>query len=250
MLRVARVAIACVMAATLNVCANSAPAKTETNKTKTDGGEQPHFLIFFGSDIWPHWAFAHGGVLWSPGGLYNEGFTLKLLVNGGAYGYRSGALNNTNILGRQSSITAMPGWRFKRAGGELTAFAGLDLQDFRFTPEDPETRLRGRQIGLRGGLELWHEPSPTTMLAADASISSIGAGNSARIAYGWRVFDRFYLGPEAQAFSTDPYVHGRIGIHVTGLKTEDREWSGAAGFASDNDHRSGIYLRIGVLTRR
>jgi len=84
----------------------------------------------------------------------------------------------------------------------------------------------------------------------DTSVSSIGAGNSARIAFGWRVLDRFYLGPEAQAFSTDPYIHGHVGIHVTGFKTEDREWSGAVGYASDNDHRSGIYLRIGVPTRR
>ena len=233
------------MAAILGACVNTALAKTES-----DAGEQPHFLIFYGGDIWPHWAFAHGGLLWSPAGLYNEGFTLKLLVNGGVYGYRSGALNDTNILGRQFSIAAMPGWRFKRAGYEVTWYAGFDLQEYRFTPDDPETRLRGRHIGLRAGFEFWHEPSATTMLAADTSVSSIGAGNSARIAFGWRMLDRFYLGPEAQAFSTDPYVHGRVGIHITGFKTEDREWSGAVGYASDNDHRSGIYLRIGVLTRR
>jgi hypothetical protein len=52
------------------------------------------------------------------------GFTVKLLLNSGAYGYRAGALNDTNILGRQSSITAMPGWRFKRANYEVTVFAG------------------------------------------------------------------------------------------------------------------------------
>ena len=193
--------------------------------------------------------FAHAGVLWSPAGLSNEGFTLKVLINGGAYRYISGALNDTTILGRQSSITAMPGWRFKRAGYELTVFAGFDYQQFRFTPDDPDTRLRGSQFGLRAGFELWHEPSPATMLAADASISSIGAGSYARIAYGWRVFDRFYLGPEAQVYATDPYVHGRVGIHITAFKTEDREWSGAVGYATDNDNRSGIYFRIGVLTR-
>lgn len=233
------------MAATLSVFVNSAPANA-----KSDGREQPHFLYFFGSDLWPHWAFAHAGALWSPAGLYNEGFTLKFLLNGGAYRYRSGALNDTTIIGRQSSITAMPGWRFKRAGYEVTIFAGFELQQFRFTPDDPETHLRGRHMGLRTGFELWHEPSTTTMLAADASVSTIGAGNHARLAYGWRVFDRFYLGPELQAFNTDHYRHARAGIHITAFKTEDREWSGAIGYASDNDHRTGIYLRIGVLTRR
>ena len=226
------------------------PANVETGGPTEMHLEEQHFLYFFGSDVWPHWAFAHTGVLWSPGGLSNEGFTLKLLLNGGAYRYISGALNDTTILGQQSSITLLPGWRFKRAGYEVTVFAGIDYQRFRFTPDDPDTRLRGSQFGLRAGFELWHEPSPTTMLAADASISSIGAGNHARIAYGWRVFDKFYLGPEAQAYDTNPYFHARAGIHVTAFKTEDREWSGAVGYASDNDHRSGIYLRVGVLMRR
>jgi hypothetical protein len=38
------------------------------------------------------------------------------------------------------------------------------------------------------------------MVAADASLSSIATGYSARAAYGWRLHDWFYLGPEAQTF--------------------------------------------------
>lgn len=223
---------------------------------KLEGGneerhvEELHFLYFSGSDLWPHWAFGHTGVLWSPAGLSNEGFTLKIVLGSGAYGYLSGALNNTNVIGRQSSLSAMPGWRFKRSGYEVTVYAGYDLQIFTFTPIDPATRLAGRYMGLRGGFEFWHEPTATTMLAADASYSTIGAGNSFRIAYGWRLFDRFYLGPEAQIYSTDSYSHRRAGLHVTAFKTQEREWSGAVGIANDNDGRSGIYMRINVLTRR
>ena len=189
----------------------SKPANVETGGREERHIEEHHLLYFSGSDVWPHWAFAHAGVLWSPSGLSNEGFTVKLLLNSGAYGYRAGALNDTNILGRQSSITAMPGWRFKCANYEITVFAGFDLQNYRLFPDDPDSRLRGRHIGLRGGVELWHQPSTTTMLAADASVSSIGAGNSARVAFGWRLFERFYLGPEAQVYSTDNYVHKRVG---------------------------------------
>ena len=226
------------------------PAKVETGGPEQAHIEEQHFLYFSGSDVWPHWAFAHAGVLWSPSGLSNEGFAIKLLLNGGAYGYRSGALNDTNILGRQSSITVMPGWRFKRAGYEVTVFAGFERQNYLLIPDDPDSRLRGRHLGMRAGLELWHEPSATTMLAADASVSSIGAGNSARAAFGWRLLERFYLGPEAQIYSTDSYLHKRVGAHITAFKIDGREWSGAVGLASDNDHRSGIYVRINVLTRR
>ena len=212
--------------------------------------EEQHFLYFTGTDSWPQWTFAHTGILWSPGGLSNEGFTLKVLLNGGAYRYNSSALNDTTIYGRQYSLSVLPGWRLKREGYEVTIFAGLDYQRFLFIPDDPGSNLRGRHYGLRGGFELWHEPNSNTMLAADASISSIGAGNHARIAYGWRVFDKFYIGPEVQAYYTDPYYHKRAGVHVTAFRTEDREWFGAAGYASDNDNRSGIYMRVGFLVRR
>ena len=226
------------------------PAKVETGGREERHVEELHFLYFSGGDLWPHWAFAHSGVLWSPAGLSNEGFTLKVVLGSGAYGYISGALNNASVIGRQSSLSAMPGWRFKRAGYEVTVYAGFDLQVFTFTPIDPATRLAGRYMGVRGGFELWHEPGPATTLIADASFASIGAGNSARIAYGWRLFDRFYLGPEAQIYSTDSYLHKRAGLHVTALKIDEREWSGAVGLASDSDNRSGIYVRINVLTRR
>ena len=125
------------------------PAKVETAGYEARHNEVQHFLYVSGSDVWAHWAFAHAGVLWSPSGLNEEGFTLKVLLGSGIYGYHSGFLDNTNlnltnVIGRQSSFSAMPGWRFKRAGYEVTVYAGYDLQVFRFYPPDPATRLSGR----------------------------------------------------------------------------------------------------------
>lgn len=215
-----------------------------------NGAKQPRFLYFFGSDLWPHWAFGHGGVLWAPGGLDSEGFAFKLLASGGVFRYRSGALNDLEVIGRNYSLSALPGWRFKRSAIDFVVFAGLDLQQFFLTPNDPQSRLNGRHVGLRAGFELWYEPAAGTMLAADGAISSIGAGEYARVAYGWRLFDRFYIGPEAQIYRTDPYVHTRFGGHITAFKLFEREWSAAAGYATDNDRRAGLYLRLGVLARR
>ena len=87
------------------------------------------------------------------------------------------------------------------------------------------------------------------MLAADGSISTIITNYSARIADGWRAFDRFYLGPEAQMFASDGYRQMCLSAHLTGFKTEDAEWSAAAGWSDDSDHRTSLYVRFGVLTR-
>jgi hypothetical protein len=143
----------------------------------------------------------------------------------------------------------LPGWRFKREKFELKVFAGLDIKNDLTTPYDPSNRLNGTSIGVRGAFSLWFEPTPATMLAADASLTSIATGYSARVAYGWKLNSWFYLGPEAQTFACIGYDQLRFGVHMTGLKTGFFEWNAAAGWANDSDHRSSLYLRFGVLTR-
>ena len=87
-------------------------------------------------------------------------------------------------------------------------------------------------------------------IAADASVTSIGSGNSARLAYGWRLFESFYVGPEIHVLQSEPYVAKRVGVHLTALRYLNREWWGAAGVSSDNDQRSGLYVRMGMLMRK
>jgi len=214
------------------------------------GDDGARFLLFSGGDIWRNGDFAYGGLLWSPGGLDNEGFTLKAVMSGGFYRYTSGALGNAQVTGRELVGQLLPGWRFKHDGLEVKVFAGLDVESHRLVPDDPSSRLRGGDVGLRATLDLWYEPTPQTMLAADGSVSTIVTSYSARVAYGWRAFDLFYLGPEAQTFACEGYEQTRLGLHLTGFKTEDAEWSGAIGWSNDSDHRASLYVRFGVLTRR
>jgi hypothetical protein len=89
-----------------------------------------------------------------------------------------------------------------------------------------------------------HIPAPIDETESSAASMVVGLGSCQSL------LDRFYLGPEAQIYSTDSYLHKRVGVHLTALKIDEREWSGAVGLASDNDNRSGVYVRINVLTRR
>ena len=66
-------------------------------------------------------------------------------------------------------------------------FAGLDIKNDATNPYDPGSRLHGTSLGARTTVNLWFEPTPATMLAADASLSSIATSYSARLAYGWRL---------------------------------------------------------------
>jgi Cellulose biosynthesis protein BcsS len=120
-------------------------------------------------------------------------------------------------------------------------------------PDDPSNRLRGTSIGLRIAIDLWYEPAPETMIAAEFSLSSIATSNSVRAAYGWRVLEDMlggvYIGPEAQYFGSEGYRNWRLGAHITSMKTEDTEWSAAAGWARDSQGRASPYLRLNLLKK-
>ena len=214
-----------------------------------DTGDGAKVLLFSGADLWRNGGFVHGGVVWSPDGLDRDGLTFKLLVGGGTYRYESGALG-AEVTGRQFLGSAMAGWRFKIGGLDATAFVGPDMQDHKLTPNDPTGSLHGLYLGVRGGIDLWYEPTAATMAAVNASGSTAVSEYSLRGAFGWRLLDRLYVGPEAQVLgSSATYRQLRLGLHATGLKLGAFEWSAGGGWVEDSDHRSGAYGHLGVLTR-
>jgi hypothetical protein len=244
-MRVASVA-AIFLAALAQVCGTTQAAADR----REQAADAPTFLIFSGGDLWREGGFLHGGLLWSPGGLDEDGFTLKLLFGSGAYRYRSGALGDAEVTGRQLSAAFMPGWRFKREFFELTVFAGLDAQNHELSPTDPSAALQGSHTGVRAGFDFWYEPTRSTMLALDASVSMIGPSYTMRGAYGWRFSDRGYFGPETGMLVCDDYRQYRFGLQMIAFKTTSFDMSAAAGYARDSSKRSGAYGRLGLLRRR
>lgn len=212
--------------------------------------DDARFILFSGRDIWRNGVFANGGLLWAPNGFDQDGVLLKVLLSGGLYRYNAGSLGGQQVIGAEWLAQVMPGWRVKRGALEAKVFFGPEIQNHRLWPDDPANRLRGRELGLRFAVDLWDEPTPATMAAADASLSSVGSNYSARAAFGWRVLDQFYAGPETQVYGGDGYRQLRFGVHITSMKTGATEWSAAGGWAVDSDQRSSPYVRLGVMTRQ
>jgi hypothetical protein len=215
--------------------------------------DDPRIMLFSGRDIWRNGAFVHGGFVVAPSGLDQDGLLLKIMLSGGLYRYDARNLGE-RVISAEWLAQVLPGWRIKRGDAEFKVFMGAEVQNHHLWPDDPANRLRGTSYGLRAAAEVWYEPSAETMIAGDVSLSSIATGNSARVAYGWRVFEEMlgglYVGPEFQYFGSDDYRHRRLGIHVTSMKAEDAEWSAAAGWARDSAGRASPYVRLSILTRR
>jgi hypothetical protein len=205
------------------------------------------WLFFSGNEAWRNGAFSHGGFFYAHQGVNADGPVFKLLLNGGLYRYRS---NGATFVGRHAMVAALPGWRFKRARFELTLFAGPELQNYRFYPDDPGARFAGTRGGLRGGLDIWYEPFDAAMLTGSMSLSTTDSAYWARAAAGWRFFEMFWIGPEVHAMGDAQYRQLRAGAHVTSLRFGKYEWSAGLGWVSDSDDRNGLYARIGVLVRR
>jgi hypothetical protein len=212
------------------------------------GADNSYFVLFAGTDMWRDGAFLHGGLLWSPAGLDVDGFTLKLIMSGGGYTYPSSGLQ-ADFGGTMLSAAALPGWRFTRNGITVGLYAGPLVQDYRLTPDDPGSRLRGLYAGAQVAGDVWYQPSARTMVSLNGSIASVGPSGSLRGAFGFRLFEPLFVGPETEGIWCADYEQVRFGAHLTGMGTGMLQWSVAGGLASDSDRRTGPYVRLEFSAR-
>ncbi|HEY1749065.1 MAG TPA: cellulose biosynthesis protein BcsS [Xanthobacteraceae bacterium] len=215
----------------------------------------PTFLFFAGTDLFSAYnepqlygAFADAGGIWAPAGLDHDGFGIKLLASGGIYTYPSDGLH-TNVRVTQLSGSVLPGWRMNDNDAFIGFYVGPVVQDYKLSPYDPKSLLRGFHVGAQLSVDGWYQPVQPMMLAFDASVASIALIGSARVATGWQISESFFLGPEAQALWCIDYHEWRLGAHITAFRFGGIEWAVAAGAAYDSFNRLGPYLRAGIVLR-
>ena len=238
---------AAVMACGTRALAQALEPDTPPPDGLSGGTRVERVLLYAGFDIWRHGRAAYGGFYWAPDGLNNDGFITRLFVSRSVERYDAGSRRFSTEIVRAAPLA---GWRFSQGTLELKVFAGPELENRVLTPDVSTATYRGTHIGARVASELWWEPMPETMLTSAFSASTNATSHSARAAAGWRVFDRFWAGPEISASSDAFSKQVRIGAHLTGFKLDALEWSAAVGYVTDSYHRSGVYGRIGVLTRQ
>jgi Cellulose biosynthesis protein BcsS len=246
-LRALCVAVAGLACGTDRALAQALDPDTPQPDGLSGGTKAERVLLYAGFDIWRYGRAGYGGFYWAPGGLNNDGFITRLFVSGGAERYDAGSRRFSTDIIRAAPLA---GWRFSRGTLELKVFAGPELENRVLTPDIPTAEFRGTHIGARFATELWWEPIRAMMLTSAFSASTNATSHSARAAAGWRVLDQFWVGPEISASSDVLSQQYRVGAHLTGFRLDALEWSAAVGYITDSYHRSGVYGRIGVLTRQ
>lgn len=227
--------------------ATTLPPLTDFSSDRLTGGRAPPGLLFGGYDLWRNGVSLYGGFEWSADAAAESGPVFRLFVSEALERYQSARFIYVSDISRASLLA---GWRFKFGAFELKMLAGPDLEHRASTPDIRDKRWRGSHGGVRVALEGWAEPTPETMLACSFYATTVARSYGARLAAGWRMLDRFWLGPEMSGSSDEFSRQTRVGLHLSGLQLAALEWSAAAGYVRDSFGRDGIYTRLGAALRQ
>ena len=107
-------------------------------------------------------------------GLYEKGLRLRAVGSFGRYHYDGTLLTDgvyvpTHFNGEAAFAAALVGYQFNPGKVIIKLFAGIEAEDQRITPPDPNNSVQGSEIGLRLQAETWFDISPRLFLSADAA---------------------------------------------------------------------------------
>ena len=199
--------------------------------------DDPRVMLFSGRDIWRNGAFAHGGFVIAPSGLDQDGLLLKIMLSGGLYRY------DAQNLGER--IVGASGWRkCCQAGGSNAAMSSSRSSSgpkFKITicrrtirPIDcAATHPACASLPKFGTSQPRHDDRSRRFTVVDRD-QQLGPRLPMAGACSKRCL-RSISDRKLNTSARDGYRHGRLGMHITSMKTEDTEWSAAAGWARDSD---------------
>lgn len=209
-------------------------------------GGMPDRMLYFSGIEAQRWSLgAYAGAQWAPGRIDREGFVLRMLMSDSIERFTTPNYRYDTQIFRGA---VMPGYKWSRNKVELQVLGGIGSEvDAKLTNHAALTwRIK---LGAQISADLWWEPTRALMLQSSFTATTIDSGYSARVAGGWRLLERYWIGPELAASHDYFSSQYRVGAHLTGLRTDEYEWSFAAGRVWDSYQRDGIYGRIGIVVR-
>ena len=208
----------------------------------------PQTVVFGGVEASSasHYAYV-GAVRPVGGGTLGQGPFVR--VGASLLGYRY----DTTIDGQERRVRARApglelagGWAFgtPEAGGDLSL--GVGVRDFRLSPEDPSSDVRGTRAYLSPQLALHGRP----LANVEAELLANGATGLraffARARLGWRAAPAWKLGPELQLSRGPDYRDERAGLFVATTLAGGWGLGLQGGRARDRDGRKDGYLGLSV----
>ena len=108
----------------------------------------------------------------------------------------------------------MVGYQFRTETVFLKLFAGIEAEDQRISPRDPDNAVQGSALGLKLAAEGWFDISPLWFASLDASYGTAFQEYWSLARIGRRLRPRLSLGLEGGALGNEEYDAGRGGGFV------------------------------------
>ena len=222
------------------------PASGAVDRAATPA-DQPTGELFGGGNLaansWMSWT---GMVKSLSGGLYEEGWRLRLL---GAYGRYSFTGNNGPNMASPALFEVTPGYQFKTGPVISKIYVGLHGEQHRFSRPDPGNKLSHMGYGLKVISENWIDLPMRSFVSLDASFSSLRTGYQGQLRAGSaKLIPRLTLGPEAGIVGNEKYYQLRLGGFAR-WKLENGQIEGSAGYTRDYDGKGSPYFSASWLKR-
>lgn len=156
--------------------------------------QDPHAEIFTGVEASNNATSGYLGAGYAFGkGLYEPSWRLRAVGSLGRYDYRGtlfGAGDDlaTTFDGNASYGAALLGYQFRDETLIVKLFAGVEAEDQRISPHDPDNSVQGSAVGLKLQAESWFDVSPLwsspPMRRMEPRSRNIGALRASAAAWG------------------------------------------------------------------
>ena len=164
----------------------------------------------------------------------------------GVYKYFSDAgqtTTTTTIRGTIATADLLAGYGFEGDNYSINVFVGPSIEKDRLSMPDALNSVQGTQIGAKGRVDWYVNPTPQTLWDGEAEYSTAFQTYfvKAKAGYDPLMGGKMFIGPEIIFLGNERYDQWRLGAHVTtyGIGKVNIELSG--GYVHDNDLGTGGY---------
>ena len=224
-----------------------AGASVRSSSTEDDESSSK-VLAFSGLDVGKYSLDGWAGVLIAPAkDLDTSGPRVWFLGNSGMYKYFG---EGTTFRGTFSSGEALAGYGFEGNNYSVNVLGGFNAINHMVSPFDPDNKVQGTALGVKGRVDAHVNPTPGTMLYGEAEYSSAFRQFYATGKLGVDVTNsnQIYVGPMASVFGDERFHQWRLGGHVSNLKFGKVQVDISAGYAKDSVVGTGAFAHIELST--
>lgn len=215
-------------------------------------GDPRRLVLFSSMEAGPATTFGSAGFKLGLGGpLDDSGF--RVLAKAGT-GHEprqsrlqaSGDRSASGVVSPEAMVVA--GYEWKLGATYLGLYGGAEV-DARLSTRSLAVD-RAARLGARVQIDIWSNPTPGTLIHASGNLGGAAMHVWSRLAFGWRIHDLAFVGPEAEIYREKDYRKDRIGLHMTGIKVFGTELRLSGGWQRSGRREQGAYATLGLLWKR